>query len=184
MILLKLFYEFLKIGLFAVGGGMATIPFLQDLATTTGWYSQDLISRMIAISESTPGPIGINMATYVGYNVAGIYGGIVATLGEIIPSIIIVIIVSKSLDKFANNKYIDYCFYGLRAAATGLIASAALSVLLISVFNIDLYAISSQVIDFKRLFYFILMMFAIFKFKKHPITYIAVSAIVGIVFAF
>ena len=184
MILLKLFYEFLKIGLFAVGGGMATIPFLQDLATTTGWYSQDLISRMIAISESTPGPIGINMATYVGYNVAGIYGGIVATLGEIIPSIIIVIIVSKSLDKFANNKYIDYCFYGLRAAATGLIASAALSVLLISVFNIDLYAISSQVIDFKRLFYFILIMFAIFKFKKHPITYIAVSAIVGIVFAF
>ena len=184
MILLKLFYEFLKIGLFAVGGGMATIPFLQDLATTTGWYSQDLISRMIAISESTPGPIGINMATYVGYNVAGIYGGIVATLGEIIPSIIIVIIVSKSLDKFANNKYIDYCFYGLRAAATGLIASAALSVLLISVFNIDLYAISNQVIDFKRLFHFILMMFAIFKFKKHPITYIAVSAIVGIVFAF
>ena len=184
MILLKLFYEFLKIGLFAVGGGMATIPFLQDLATTTGWYSQDLISRMIAISESTPGPIGINMATYVGYNVAGIYGGIVATLGEIIPSIIIVIIVSKSLDKFANNKYIDYCFYGLRAAATGLIASAALSVLLISVFNIDLYAVSNQVIDFKRLFYFLLMMFAIFKFNKHPITYIAVSAIVGIVFAF
>ena len=187
MILLKLFYEFLKIGLFAVGGGMATIPFLQDLATTTGWYSQDLISRMIAISESTPGPIGINMATYVGYNVAGLFGGIIATLGEIIPSIVIVIIVSKSLDKFANNKYVDYCFYGLRAAATGLIASAALSVLLISVFNIDLFTISNQItdlIDFKRLVYFLLMMFAIFKYKKHPITYIAISAVVGIIFAF
>ena len=100
MIYLQLFWEFLKIGLFAVGGGMATLPFLQDLAEKTGWYSQSLITDMIAISESTPGPIGINMATYVGCNVAGFLGGVVATMGEILPAIVIVVTVSRYLEKF------------------------------------------------------------------------------------
>lgn len=83
---------------------------------------------MIAISESTPGPIGINMATYVGYNIAGPAGGIAATLGEILPAIIIVTLVSKSLEKFSNNKQIDHIFYGLRPAVTGLIAAAGFDV--------------------------------------------------------
>ena len=114
MIYLQLFWEFLKIGLFAVGGGMATLPFLQDLAESTGWYSQSLITDMIAISESTPGPIGINMATYVGCNVAGFFGGVVATMGEILPSIVIVVLISKSLDRFRGSKLVDSAFYGLR----------------------------------------------------------------------
>ena len=96
MILLQLFIEFFKIGLFAVGGGMATIPFLQELSQRTGWFSERFITDMIAISESTPGPIGINMATYVGFNLAGVAGGIVATLGTIIPAIVIITLVSKS----------------------------------------------------------------------------------------
>ena len=91
MIYLQLFWEFLKIGLFAVGGGMATLPFLRELGVRTGWFTQDLITDMIAISESTPGPIGINMATYVGCNIAGLLGGFIATMGELIPSLIIVI---------------------------------------------------------------------------------------------
>ena len=99
MIYLKLFWEFFKIGLFAVGGGMATLPFLQELSVRTGWFPQSLITDMIAVSESTPGPIGINMATYVGCNIAGLPGGIIATLGEVLPSVIIVIIVSKYLEK-------------------------------------------------------------------------------------
>ena len=115
MIYLKLFWEFLQIGLFAVGGGMATLPFLQRLSASTGWFSQALITDMIAISESTPGPIGINMATYVGFSVAGVLGGIVATMGEIIPSIIIVCIVSNCqkgyieafLDYYQLNEYIS-----------------------------------------------------------------------------
>ena len=110
MIYLQLFWEFLKIGLFAVGGGMATLPFLQDLAESTGWYSQSLITDMIAISESTPGPIGINMATYVGCNVAGFFGGVVATMGEILPSIVIVVLISKSLDRFRGSKLVDSAF--------------------------------------------------------------------------
>ena len=108
MILLRLFIEFFKIGLFAIGGGMATIPFLRQLSLSTGWFPPQLITDMIAISESTPGPIGINMATYVGYNIAGPAGGIAATLGEILPAIIIVTLVSKSLEKFSNNKQIDH----------------------------------------------------------------------------
>lgn len=187
MIYLQLFWEFLKIGLFAVGGGMATLPFLQDLAESTGWYSQALITDMIAISESTPGPIGINMATYVGYNVAGFLGGIVATMGEILPSIIIVVLVSKSLERFRGSKLMNDAFYGLRPAVTGLIAAAGISVVKVSMFHFDLYQQTGAILslfDFKKLIYFALVFVAIKKFKKHPIVYIAASAVVGLVLAF
>ena len=120
MIYLQLFWEFLKIGLFAVGGGMATLPFLQDLAEKTGWYSQALITDMIAISESTPGPIGINMATYVGCNVAGFLGGVVATMGEILPAIVVVVIVSRYLEKFRGSKLVDAAFYGRHQRGAGV----------------------------------------------------------------
>ena len=187
MIYLQLFWEFLKIGLFAVGGGMATLPFLQGLAESTGWYSQALITDMIAISESTPGPIGINMATYVGYNVAGFLGGVVATMGEILPSIIIVVLVSKSLERFRGSKLVNDAFYGLRPAVTGLIAAAGISVVKVSMFHFDLYQQTGAILDlfdFKKLIYFALVFVAIKKFKKHPIVYIAASAVVGLVLAF
>lgn len=187
MINLQLFFEFLKIGLFAVGGGMATLPFLHNLGEATGWFDEGLITNMIAISESTPGPIGINMATYVGYNVAGIPGGILATLGEVIPSIIIVILISKSLQKFRNNKYIDYAFYGLRPAVTGLIAAAAISVIKVSIFTFSLYEKTGNFVDLiniKKLMLFVVMFYAIRKFKKHPVLYIAIAAVTGVIFAF
>ena len=187
MIYLQLFWEFLKIGLFAIGGGMATLPFLQRLADSTGWYSQSLITDMIAISESTPGPIGINMATYVGYNIAGVPGGMLATLGEILPSIVIVVIVSKSLERFRDNPLVNDAFYGLRPAVTGLIAAAFLSVVRTAMFNTALYAETGKILDFfdfKKLIYFGIMFFAIKKFKKHPIVYIAISAVIGILLSF
>ncbi len=183
MIYLKLFYEFFIIGLFAVGGGMATIPFLQDLGERTGWYDAALISDMIAISESTPGPIGINMATYVGFNVAGIFGGIVASLGEILPSIIIVIIFSKTLMKKRNNIIVDDAFYALRPAVTGLIAAAALDIFSSSILNFSLYEITNSFIDLLspiKILLFIAMFFAIKKYKKHPVLYIAISAFIGV----
>jgi len=117
MIYLKLYYEFLKIGLFAVGGGLATLPFLYSLGDLTGWFSSIDIANMLAISESTPGPIGINMSTYVGYNVAGYFGGIVATLGLVTPSILIIILISHFLDKFKENKFVNDAFYGIRPAS-------------------------------------------------------------------
>ena len=106
MMLLRLFWEFFKIGLFAVGGGMATIPFLYDLSDRTGWFTYTQLADMIAISESTPGPIGVNMATYVGFTVAGIPGAVIATIGEVTPSIIVILIVAAMLTKFRNSNYV------------------------------------------------------------------------------
>ena len=122
MMLLRLFWEFFKIGLFAVGGGMATIPFLYDLSDRTGWFTYTQLADMIAISESTPGPIGVNMATYVGYEMSGVLGSISTTLGFVAPSIIIIVIVSIFLQKFRDNRYVESAFYGLRPASSGLIA--------------------------------------------------------------
>ena len=130
MIYLQLFWEFMKTGLFAVGGGMATLPFLQAIGESTGWYTYTDLMNMLAVSESTPGPIGINMATYVGFTAAGIPGAVIATLGEVTPSIIVILIVAAVLQSFRNNKYVDRAFYGLRPASTGLIGAACVSVIL------------------------------------------------------
>lgn len=130
MTYLRLFWEFFKTGLFAVGGGMATLPFLQAIGENTGWYTYGELMNMLAVSESTPGPIGINMATYVGFTVAGLPGAVIATLGEITPSIIVILIVAAVLHSFRNNKYVDRAFYGLRPASTGLIAAAGVTVIL------------------------------------------------------
>ena len=187
MIYLQLFWEFLKIGLFAVGGGMATLPFLQDLAEKTGWYSQSLITDMIAISESTPGPIGINMATYVGCNVAGFLGGVVATMGEILPAIVIVVTVSRYLEKFRGSKLVDAAFYGLRPAVTGLIAAAGISVVKVAMFHFDLYrqtGVLMDALDLKKIIFFVAAFAAIKKFKLHPVVYIACAAVVGILLSF
>ena len=137
MILLKLWWEFFKIGLFSVGGGMATLPFLYDMADRTGWFTYDQIADMLAVSESTPGPIGINMATYTGYVTAGVPGSVAATLGVITPGIIIVLLIVAVLDRFRKNKYVEAAFYGLRPASTGLIAAAGVLVAEIALFNVD-----------------------------------------------
>ena len=187
MIYLSLFWEFLKIGLFAVGGGMATLPFLRELSVRTGWFSQDLITDMIAISESTPGPIGINMATYVGCNIAGLFGGFIATMGELLPSVIIVIIISKSLERFRNAKAVGDAFYGLRPAVTGLIAAAGISVAQVAMLQLELYKETNSLLnlmDWKKLLLFVVMFIGIRKLKWHPVAFIALSAVVGIVFAF
>ena len=130
MILPKLFWEFFKTGLFAIGGGMATLPFLKNIGETTGWYTYGDLMNMLAVSESTPGAIGINMATYVGFTCGGILGGIIATLGEITPSIIVILLVAAFLKSFRSNRYVDRAFYGLRPASTGLIGAACVTVFL------------------------------------------------------
>ena len=138
MIFLSLFFEFFKVGLFAVGGGLATIPFLYDLASRhPEWYTASDVADIIAISESTPAPIGVNMATYAGYQTAGILGGIFATLGLIAPAIIIIFIVAKVLNAFKDNKYVQSAFYGLRPASVGLILAALFGVVKIALINID-----------------------------------------------
>ena len=127
---LRLYWEFFKTGLFAIGGGMATLPFLKDIGATTGWFSQTDLMNMLAVSESTPGPVGINMATYVGYTVGGVPGAIVATIGEVTPSIIVILIVAAMLAKFRDSQHVANAFYGLRPASTGLTGAACAGVML------------------------------------------------------
>ena len=181
------------VGLFSVGGGLATLPFLTSMGETTGWFDSMDISNMVAISESTPGPIGINMATYIGYQIGsqvspglGIVGSIIASLGEVTPAIVIIMIVSRMLMKFRDSKYVEYVFYGLRAASVGLIAAAWLGVAKIAFYSSEVMAESGNflmAIDYKSIILSALIFFLATKFKKlHPIALIVLSAVVGIVF--
>ena len=180
-ILLKLYLEFFKIGLFAIGGGMATIPFLKDLGEKTGWFTNAELMNMLAVSESTPGPMGINMATYVGFTVAGIPGGIIATLGEVSPSIVVIILISMALEKWKQNRYVNDAFYGLRPASTGLIASAALGILITVLFTTAAGTIGPDV----RGIVFAVLLFVLMNYVKplkklHPVWFIVISAAAGI----
>lgn len=185
MTLLRLFYEFAKTGLFAVGGGMATIPFLYAISEKTGWFTATDIGNMIAISESTPGAIGVNMSTYVGFHVSGIIGALIATFGLVLPSIIVIIIISKMLKKFKDSQIVKKVFYGLRPASTGLIIAAGLGVALETFFPgtkiSDLSGIFASV-QWERILLAAVLFFGIQKWKKHPVFYIAVAAVVGMLF--
>ncbi len=194
MLFLRLFYEFLKTGLFAIGGGMATIPFLYDLSDKTGWFSHNDLANMIAVGESTPGPIGVNMATYVGYvtgmNVAGlptaILGALVATIGLITPSVIIILIIAAILKSFRNNRFVESAFYGLRPASTGLIASAGLSVvvnnLIMTQPEWSWYGVNWKGLVLAVVLWLMTNVIPSVK-KMHPIVFIAISALAGIVFS-
>ncbi len=179
MELLLMFFTFFKIGLFAVGGGLATLPFLYDLAEQYNWISVSDITNMIAISESTPGPIGINMATYVGYLHSGVLGAVIMPLGEVAPSLIIIIIISKFLQKFRESSVFDDVFYGLRPASVGMIMAAGLSIVRIAFFG-------DALSDFfwQGAILAVVLFVAMRKFKLHPVFYIAISAVVGIIFKF
>ena len=191
MILMRLFYEFFKAGLFAVGGGMATLPFLYDISTRTGWYTHEMLADMIAVSESTPGPIGVNMATYVGFATAGIPGAVIATLGLVTPSIIIIILIARALKAFRENPYVEAGFYGLRPCSVGLIAAACFLVVKIALLNTTAYAQSGQLPDLFNLKAIALaaVLLVCTRYIKvfkglHPIVFIACSAVIGIVFSF
>ena len=189
MILLRLFFEFAKTGLFAVGGGLATIPFLQDLGARTGWFSAADLSTMVAVSESTPGAMGVNMATYVGFTIArlhgipGIIGAIVATLGLTFPSIVVIVIIAGFLQKFRQSKTVEAVFYGLRPASTALIASAGLTVAMTVLVTLGETISIHWPALILAVVVFIAMRYTPLK-KLHPILFIAFSAVVGVVLQF
>lgn len=190
MIYLQLFWEYFKTGLFAVGGGMATIPFLYDMSDKTGWFTHQDLANMIAVGESTPGPIGVNMATYVGY-VTGmdqggigqaVLGAVTASMGLVLPSLIVILIVAAMLKKFKDSKYVNHAFYGLRPASTGLIAAAGISVAVANLFDF-----SAASINWKGWLLAIVLWLLTNKVKKtkklHPIVFIGASALAGILFS-
>ena len=193
MLYLRLFWEFFKTGLFAVGGGMATIPFLYNMADATGWFTRNDVANMIALGESTPGPIGVNMATYVGFvtgsNMGGplfaVLGAAVATIGLVTPSIIIILVIASFLNSFRDNKLVDSAFYGLRPASTGLIAAAGLSVVVSNLFFFEGF-LSPEIVNWKGWLLAIVLWVLTNKVKQtkglHPILFILASAAAGIVF--
>ena len=196
MTLLRLFFEFCRVGLFSVGGGLATIPFLTDLGERTGWFGAGDLANMIAISESTPGPMGVNMATYVGFHtgsaaggpVWGIAGGITATLGLIFPSVVIILIIAGFLQRFRKSKAVDAVFYGLRAASVALITAALLQVAKIALFREPEVWESAPFYCYPQLGAILLAVaiFALVKYsplkKLHPICFIGMAAAAGVIF--
>ena len=188
---LRLFWEFFKTGLFAVGGGMATLPFMYDISDKTGWFTHCMLADMVAVSESTPGPIGVNMATYVGFVTGGIPGAVVATVGLVTPSVILILLIARVLKAFRENQYVDAGFYGLRPCSVGLIAAAGVLVIKLALFNTELYASTGALLDlfnFKALILAAVLLAATRCIKKlkglHPIVFILASAVIGIVFSF
>lgn len=182
MLWLTLFWEFFKTGLFSIGGGLATIPFLYEMMERYHWFTESDLLNMIAISESTPGPVGVNMATYVGYHVTGgnIFGAIMATFALVLPSVIIICAIAKVLQAYRKNPYVQDMFYGLRPATAGLILSAAIGVFL------SVLAPSGQFVFDSGFFINFGLMLMIWGFtmifkKLHPIVVICLSAVIGIV---
>ncbi len=181
MILLRLYWEFFVVGCFSMGGGMATVPFLFDLADRTGWFTTADLASMIAISEATPGPIGINMATYVGYASAGVPGGVIAPLGLVTPAVVIILLVSRLLNTLWKNSRVQDLFHVLRPASVGLIAAAAFSVCAVSLFTWD----GGLTLHWPSIVLFGLLLAAMNlpKLNKIPsVVFIAIAAVVGMVF--
>ena len=190
MIYLQLFWEYFKTGLFAIGGGMATIPFLYDMSDKTGWFTHQDLANMIAVGESTPGPIGVNMATYVGYVTgmsqggvgSAILGAVTASMGLVLPSLIVILIVAAMLKRFKNSPLVQKAFYGLRPASTGLIAAAGISVAVANLLGSAPFSI-----NWKGWILAVVLWILTNKCKKtkklHPIVFIGFSAVIGILFS-
>ena len=188
MLFLKVCWEFFKTGLFAVGGGLATVPFLKEMSLKYGWFSISDLMTMLAVSESTPGPIGINMSTYVGNVMFDALGGIFTTLSLVAPSIIVCCIIAKVLEQFKDSKVVKGIFAGLRPAVVGFILSAVVSIYITALFHADTFRTTHAIMDlfnWKAIIFFGLLL-AFYKWKPnlHPIFLIIIAAAVGMVFAF
>ena len=176
MIYLLLFWEFFQTGLFAVGGGLATLPFLYSISDRYGWFTHAQIADMLAVSESTPGPIGVNMATYCGMTVAGVPGALVATLGLVLPSILIILLVASLLTRFRENRFVESVLRVLRPVSVGMVAAAVWSVIKAGLF------LGEWTISWIALAVFGVVLVLALKFRKlHPIVLMILGAAAGVV---
>ena len=184
MIFLELFYVFFLIGAFTFGGGYAMLPLIQEQVLNRGWAQQEELIHFIAVSESTPGPFAINMATFIGAHQAGVLGSVCATLGVVLPSFIIILIVAGCYEKFKTNKIVKGCMTGLKPAVVGLIANAVLNVLTVVFFSGGVtLEVFRQVTFYCYAGIFIVMTVLAFK-KVHPIIIICASAVLGILIGY
>jgi chromate transporter len=178
--LLYLFGTFFRIGLLAVGGGLATVPFLFEIADTSDWLTREAVGDMLAVAQSLPGAMGVNLSSYTGFRYAGIGGAYAAALGLVTPSIIIIIIIAKMLKAFKENRVVQALFAGFRPAAAGLLSAAGFGAIALSLYNAA-WGVWFECIRWKEAGLFILLFVLIFKFKKHPIVYIAAAGVAGVV---
>lgn len=188
MIYIQLFVEFFKAGLFAIGGGLATLPFLKEIALRYPWFTPEDLMDMIAVSESTPGPLGVNSATYAGFHAAGLPGSLMATFALVLPSVVIIIAISRALTRFQDSTLVKDAFYGLRPASAGLILGAMTSVFGASLLHTQLWAGLSSlraVLNLPAIFCFLALFVAIKLLRRvHPIVFIAAGAALGLLFSF
>ena len=181
MIYFELFWTFFMIGAFTFGGGYAMLPLIQEQVTAKGWVDSQSIVNFIAVSESTPGPFAINMATYIGGEMGGIFGAFCATMGVVVPSFVIILIVAKCYDRFKQSRVVKGCMTGLKPAAVGLIGGAVLSVMLTVFFPAGLTLATFATASFYiNLGIFGAMLVLALK-KVHPIIIICASAVIGII---
>jgi chromate transporter len=179
MNLLLLYFEFFKIGLFAVGGGLATLPFLFSMADNYDWLDREMVGNFLAIAQSAPGAIGVNMAAQTGFQACGIVGGCIAPLGLISPAIIVIVIIARVLTAVKNNKIAAAVFDGLRPAGAGLLTTAGFGALQLALVNSDA-AVWYEFLRIKETIILAVLLLLIYKLKGHPVIYIAIGAIAGI----
>lgn len=180
MIYLELFWTFFTIGAFTFGGGYAMLPLIQEEVVRRGWADSETLLNFVAIAESTPGPFAINTATFVGAEVGGIFGSFCATLGVILPSFVVILIVAKCYDKFRESRVIKGCMSGLKPATVGLIGGAVLSVAKTVLFPAGISAlVFTTPMFWISVGIFLVMLLLAFK-KVHPIAIICMSALIGI----
>lgn len=171
MIYLRLYWEFFKIGLFSIGGGLATLPLLQQVIEKYGWITNQQLLDMIAVAESTPGPIGINVATFVGYDTADLVGGLVAPIGLATPSVIIILVIARYFIKFNQHPVVRGALSGIRPAVAGLIGFVAFEV-----------GSGELLFSLKGSLLFLILLYLINRFNQHPILYLLGAGLVGIIF--
>jgi chromate transporter len=180
MSLVFLLARFAQIGLFAIGGGLATLPFLFQLAEEVDWLTPELIGNMLAVAQSFPGAIGVNLATYVGFQRVGFAGALVSALGLISPSIVISIFVARILNAFKANVLVKAVFSGLRPAAGGLLLAAGFGAIKLSLYT-SAFSVWYEAIRWRELVLFVALFLCIRRFKAHPICYIAAAGVAGVV---
>lgn len=187
--LLELFGIFFYVGLFTIGGGLVAITLMQETIVERGLVSPEQFYNMVAISESTPGPIGVNMATFLGFELYGVPGAVITTLGEVLPSIIVILVIAKFLSAFKDKPLVQNVFVALRPAATGLIIVATLNIFVLALMNLpssfaDLKSPETlkNLFDWKNLFFYFMAFLLVLKTKVHPVFIVALGAVFGILF--
>lgn len=182
-LLIELFIAFFQIGLFTIGGGVASLPLIERIIVSQHqWLSFEQFSHLVVISEMTPGPIAVNASTFVGNQIAGLLGGLIATIGVIVPSFIIVIVFAKVYYKYRDLQAVNSVLNGLRPVIVGLVAYATFGIMMSALFNVQSLNFEAFNINGVKIVLLALYVYLLRKYKLSPILIITISGIAGYIF--